>query len=149
MNRIDCLTERQRDVYLLRERGMSGLAIARELGITQNAVYQHIHHIERRLKQYDAYQDVKERNLEPIVIPLTRGDAKLIVRALREYRRRIESTVVQNIKSDWLGRVPYEYQLTDQLTEKVNEALYKQASESSECTPVKSECVPVESESEA
>ena len=123
MNRIDCLTDRQRDVYLLREKGMSGPAIARELGITGNAVYQHIHHYERRLKQYDAYRDAKERNLEPIGIPLTRGEAKLIVRALTEYRRRIESTVVQNIKSDWLGRVPYEYQLRDQLVEKVKAAL--------------------------
>lgn len=128
MKRIDCLTERQRDVYLLREKGMSGPAIARQLGITQNAVYQHIHHYERRLKQFDAYQDAKERNLEPISIPLTRGEAKLIVRALAEYRRRIQSTVVQNIKSDWLGRVPYEYQLTDMLAEKVIEALKKEAS---------------------
>ena len=128
MKRIDCLTERQRDVYLLREKGMSGPAIARQLGITQNAVYQHIHHYERRLKQFDAYQDAKERNLEPISIPLTRGEAKLIVRALAEYRRRIQSTVVQNIKSDWLGRVPYEYQLSDMLAEKVIEALKKEAS---------------------
>ena len=128
MNRIDCLTGRQRDVYLLREKGMSGPAIARQLGITQNAVYQHIHHYERRLKQFDAYQDAKERNLEPISIPLTRGEAKLIVRALAEYRRRIQSTVVQNIKSDWLGRVPYEYQLSDMLAEKVIEALKKEAS---------------------
>ena len=98
MSRIDCLTDRQKDVYLLREKGMSGPAIARQLGITQNAVYQHLHHIERRLKQYDVYQDAKERNLEPISVSLTRGDAKLIMRALAEYRRRIGSTVVQNIK---------------------------------------------------
>ena len=149
MNRIDCLTERQRDVYLLREKGMSGPAIARQLGITQNAVYQHLHHIERRLKQFDAYQDAKERNLEPISIPLTRGEAKLIVRALAEYRRRIQSTVVQNIKSDWLGRVPYEYQLTDMLAEKVIEALKKEASVKSESAPVQSECALVQSESKA
>lgn len=107
---------------------MSGPAIARQLSITQNVVYQHLHHIERRLKQFDAYQDAKERNLEPLCIPLTRGDAKLIVRALAEYRRRIQSTVVQNIKSDWLGRVPYEYQLTDQLADKVIAVLKKEAS---------------------
>ena len=124
MARIDCLTDRQKDVYLLREKGMSGPAIARQLGITQNAVYQHLHHIERRLKQYDVYQDAKERNLEPISVSLTRGDAKLIMRALAEYRRRIGSTVVQNIKSDWLGRVPYEYQLADQLADKLRKALY-------------------------
>lgn len=124
MSRIDCLTDRQKDVYLLREKGMSGPAIARQLGITQNAVYQHLHHIERRLKQYDVYQDAKERNLEPISVSLTRGDAKLIMRALAEYRRRIGSTVVQNIKSDWLGRVPYEYQLADQLADKLRKALY-------------------------
>ena len=133
MNRIDCLTERQRDVYLLREKGMSGPAIARQLGITQNAVYQHIHHYERRLKQFDAYQDAKERNLEPISIPLTRGDAKLIVRALAEYRRRIQ------IPAYWLGRVPYEYQLTDQLADKVIAVLKEPASGRSECAPVKSE----------
>ena len=124
MSRIDCLTDRQKDVYLLREKGMSGPAIARQLGITQNAVYQHLHHIERRLKQYDVYQDAKERNLEPISVSLTRGDAKLIMRALAEYRRRIGSTVVQNIKSGWLGRVPYEYQLADQLADKLRKALY-------------------------
>lgn len=124
MSRIDCLTDRQKDVYLLREKGMSGPAIARQLGITQNAVYQHLHHIERRLKQYDVYQDAKERNLEPISVSLTRGDAKLIMRALAEYRRRIGSTVVQNIKSDWLGRVPYEYQLADQLADKLRKGLY-------------------------
>ena len=124
MSRIDCLTDRQKDVYLLREKGMSGPAIARQLGITQNAVYQHLHHIERRLKQYDVYQDAKERNLEPISVSLTRGDAKLIMRALAEYRRRIGSTVAQNIKSDWLGRVPYEYQLADQLADKLRKALY-------------------------
>ena len=124
MARIDCLTDRQKDVYLLREKGMSGPAIARQLGITQNAVYQHLHHIERRLKQYDVYQDAKERNLEPISVSLTRGDAKLIMRALAEYRRRIGSTVAQNIKSDWLGRVPYEYQLADQLADKLRKALY-------------------------
>ena len=84
MNRIDCLTERQRDVYLLREKGMSGPAIARQLGITQNAVYQHLHYIERSLKQFDAYQDTKERNLEPISIPLKRGEVKLIDGLLME-----------------------------------------------------------------
>ena len=78
----------------------------------------------KRLKQYDVYQDAKERNLEPISVSLTRGDAKLIMRALAEYRRRIGSTVVQNIKSDWLGRVPYEYQLADQLADKLRKALY-------------------------
>ena len=124
MSRIDCLTDRQKDVYLLREKDMSGPAIARQLGITQNAVYQHLRHIERRLKQYDVYQDAKERNLEPISVSLTRGDAKLIMRALAEYRRRIGSTVVQNIKSDWLGRVPYEYQLADQLADKLRKAQY-------------------------
>jgi len=61
------------------------------------------------------------------------------VRALAEYRRRIQSTVVQNIKSDWLGRVPYEYQLTDQLAEKVIAVLKEPASGRSECAPVKSE----------
>lgn len=60
-------TERQKEVYKLREQKMTFAQIGNTLGISSNAARQHYQNALRRIREYEAYN----RMVEPITSPLT------------------------------------------------------------------------------
>ena len=123
--RLACLTDRQQIVYQLREIQKMKIAdIAEEMGVSYNAVRQHISNYKRRLREYDDYQSRQVRNEETVDLPITRGEAIVLIDAISEYRQIIENAVNHGYKTDWIGRLPYEYRIAGELSEKAQMAVY-------------------------
>ena len=77
-------TERQKEVYRLREQKMTFVQIGNTLGISQNAARQHYQNALRRIREYEAYNRMIEHNNQPVDFPITRGELKLIYMGLNE-----------------------------------------------------------------
>ena len=75
---LSCLTEQQREAYLLREEGLTYQAIGDKMGISTNAARTHVLHAERRFREYTLYHKIEEKNQELADIDLTRGELKVI-----------------------------------------------------------------------
>jgi len=118
------LSERQQDVWVLYARGESRRHIAEKLGITPNAVTEHLHHADRRFREYDRYCDALERNQENADLALTRGEVKIIIKALTLYEQELERGHYSSIRADWTGRLPWETQVVAGLYEKAQISLY-------------------------
>jgi len=67
---------------MLREKGLKIKEISEQLGISPSTVHQHIHQAERRFIEQEEYLASQERNLEPVSLPLTRGEVKILIKAL-------------------------------------------------------------------
>ena len=122
--RLSILTARQREVWLLYKQGKKKSKIAEELGISCGAVSGHIYSAERRLREYDHYYAVEERNEESVDLPLTRGEVKIIIEALSLYERELEHDTVHRAGSDWIGKLPFETKLVADLYDRAQTAIY-------------------------
>lgn len=122
--KFEALSERQKKVWALREQGKTVKETAQALGVSENAVRQTLKRIERRFREYERYMAEEEQDKTTIFLPLTRGEGKLIIRALRLLDRELDKTVVHNVKSDWYGRLPLESLLVADLLERVEFAVY-------------------------
>ena len=120
---LSCLTEKQREAYLLREKGLTYQAIGDTMGISCNAARNHVMHAERRFREYTLYHKIEERNLEKADIELTRGEVKVILEALNRLEREIMSDVKFNVNTDWRGRLPYEARIVVDIYRKANISL--------------------------
>ena len=120
---FDFLTERQKESYSRRQAGMTYTAIAAELGITPNAVRTHCVNAERRIREYQQYQKVIERDSVPVDLVLNRGELELIIEGLDKLVLSYEIQVQRNIKTDWRGRLPYIYHVVTKLNERAKQAL--------------------------
>lgn len=98
--------------------------IAEKLGISYQVVNQHIHNAERRIKEYREYCARQERNSEPVYLPLTRGEVKVIFKALAAYEDELEARVSRKGGSDWIGKLPYESKIVSDLYERVQIAIF-------------------------
>ena len=121
---LSCLTEKQREAYLLREEGLTYQAIGDKMGISMNAARTHVLHAERRFREYTLYHKIEERNLEPAQINLTRGELKVILEALVSHEREIMRTTKFNVQTDWRGRLPYEARVVVDIYRKASIAIY-------------------------
>lgn len=121
---LSCLTEKQREAYLLREEGLTYQAIGDKMGISVNAARNHVHHAERRFREYTLYHKIEERNLEPAQIELTRGEVKVILEALVSLEREIMRTTKFNVQTDWRGRLPYEAKVVVDIYRKASIAIF-------------------------
>lgn len=121
---LSCLTEKQREAYLLREEGLTYQAIGDKMGISMNAARNHVLHAERRFREYTLYHKIEERNLEPAQINLTRGELKVILEALVSHEREIMRTTKFNVQTDWRGRLPYEARVVVDIYRKASIAIY-------------------------
>ena len=65
------LTAKQKEVYLLRMEGMTFAEIGRKLGKSVNAVRENYRGVERRTREYTAYQRAETRNNEVVDFPMT------------------------------------------------------------------------------
>ena len=62
-------TERQKEVYKLREQKMTFVQIGNTLGISKNAARQHYQNALRRIREYEAYNRMVEHNNQPVDFP--------------------------------------------------------------------------------
>ncbi len=117
------LTERQKQVFLLRSSGLSYIKIGQQLGISASAARTHYENGVRRVREKERYNAVQERNNEIADIDITRGELKLILQGLSLLEIKLEGN--HRFKdSDWLGRLPYEHQLVTDLMAKARDYLY-------------------------
>ncbi len=124
--KLNILTKRQQDVWELHEQGQSRKQIAAKLGITYNAVVQHIHHAERRFHEYDLLCAAEEKDRQPADLSLTRGEVKIIISALWEYAQSFGESAHKAVNVDWVGRLPVETKLIADLHRKAQIAIYGQ-----------------------
>lgn len=124
---LSMLTERQQTAYMLKESGMKVKQIAEEMGITENAVRRHLQQVERRFQQFDAAQKMREENNVPVEFPLTRADLLVILSGLQSYTAEMMNRITKNSKSDWVGKLPPEYLLAEDLLARIEINLYGHA----------------------
>lgn len=125
--RMEALTPKQQVAVRLKEKGLTIKEIAAAMGVTYNAVREHLRHAERRFREYDEYMAIEKRNLEQVDLPLNRGEVKLMMAALRALERGYEKNVVKNIKSDWRAKLPYESKVIADLYDRMQELIYGKA----------------------
>lgn len=121
---MSILTDRQRTAYLLRLQKMTYKKIGERMGITPNAVSELIHHAERRFREYDRYNDARQRNNVIVDFPMTRGELLFTLSALRLLEAELEKGIQYRPSSDWAGRLPYEHSVVRSLEERLQLTLY-------------------------
>lgn len=125
--KYEILSEKQRRVWDLHEKGLNMMAISRELGVSYSAVRETMRRIDRKFREYDRYQEMEEKEKTTIFLPLTRGEGKLIIGALRHYESELERQ--NRALSDWRGNIPYKCELLADLYERAQIAVYGEVTE--------------------
>lgn len=123
--KLSVLSKKQRTAYILREQGLTYREAAKIMGISSNAVRQHIYNAGRRLREYEQFHAVKTNNELPVEFPMTRGELKIIVMGLRYIHQKLSHVAPSRINTDWLGLLPYEHQLAEQVLNRAESALYE------------------------
>lgn len=121
---LSILTKQQRTAYTLRMQGLTFQKIADTMGISANGARQHVRNAERRFREYDRFHAVQTKNATPVTFPLTRGDLKLMLEGLYYVKHKLEHLTPMRVHSDWLGRLPYEHQLVEDLVRRVETAIF-------------------------
>lgn len=112
---LSFLTDKQRTAYILRQKGKKYREVAADMNITEGTARQHYISAERRIREYERYNDAKNRNKIPLHLDITLGELKLIIIALNKLKFSTERSINHNIKSDWQGKLPYEYTILEDL----------------------------------
>lgn len=123
---LGILTVKQRTAWVLRESGLPIKKIAEEMGVTTNAVREHLHKAERRFREYDKYLDAKERNNEILHMELTRGEGKLIISSIIEYERILMKGVHVGKTVDEYGNLSYPSTLLPALLKRLQLLVYNE-----------------------
>ncbi len=118
-------TDRQKEVYRLREQKMTFVQIGNTLGISKNAARQHYQNALRRIREYEAYNRMIEHNNQLVDFPLTRGELKLIYIGLNELTKIKPYRVMANVRSNWEEKRSYERIIIDDLIDRAFEAIYQ------------------------
>lgn len=128
--KLSILTERQREAYLLYQKSKNYSQVGREMGISPSAVQQHVHHAERRFREYESYNAIQLKNNVMVQISLSRGDLKLALEGLELLEREQAKGVYKVVSSDCTEKVPYKYQRAVDLEKWIRSILYDQQGES-------------------
>ena len=124
-NDLSILTERQREVYLLRQQGMTCKYIGEELHLSVSAVSLHLRNAQRRFRQYQAFQEEKKRDGQTVAFSISRIELALIIEGLVLLGGKMHREIGgRNIRSDWQGRMPYRALAADALLTRAQLALY-------------------------
>ena len=118
-------TERQKEVYKLREQKMTFAQIGNTLGISSNAARQHYQNALRRIREYEAYNRMVEHNNQPVDFPLTRGELKRIYMGLNELTKVNPYKVTANVRSNWEEQRSYERIIIDDLMDRAFEIVFQ------------------------
>ena len=125
---LSFLTEKQRTAYILRHQGKIFKEIGEYLNTSTDSARKYYARAERRIREYEQYNDIKEKNNMPLEINITYGELKLIIRALIELISYMDKNIKHNVKSDWMGSRPYEYTIIKKLLERI-ELIYNDIQE--------------------
>lgn len=123
---LSFLTDKQRRAYILRQKGKKYREIAAAMNITEGTARQHFISAERRVREYEQYNDVKNKNKTPLHLDITLGELKLVIIALNKLKFSTERSINHNIKSDWQGKLPYEYTILEDLLKQL-QTIYTKA----------------------
>lgn len=122
---LSVLTERQRMAYTLRQQGLTYAKVGEAMGVSSSGAERNIKAAERRLREYAAYHAWQERNDEPVELPLTRGELRLVLRGLQMVENEIAQSVnTWNYRTDWKGRLPYEARILAGVLRRAHTAFY-------------------------
>lgn len=135
---LSILTPLQRQAYVQRTQGNTYKEIGERMGLSANAVSRLVHQALRRFREYEAYCRWKEQTASSVDFPVTGGEMELLVDGLRELQKTMLRTVSQRNRADWLGRLPYSYQLLGELLTRAEQTLaqYQAAEKEPFCDPV-------------
>lgn len=123
---LSFLTDKQRRAYILRQKGKKYREIAAAMNITEGTARQHFISAERRVREYEQYNDAKNKNKTPLHLDITLGELKLVIIALNKLKFSTERSINHNIKSDWQGKLPYEYTILEDLLKQL-QTIYTKA----------------------
>ena len=118
------LTAKQKEVYLLRMEGMTFAEIGRKLGKSVNAVRENYRGVERRTREYTAYQRAETRNNEVVDFPMTCGELKVVCDGLRKLQEDATRNIHPAAQKDWRDRLPYSALVVKQLLERAEKEIY-------------------------
>ena len=121
---LNILTEKQREAWELREKGMTYKEMAAQMGISMSAARAHVIKAERRFREYERFIKMKENDNETEVLTLTHGEIKLLVDALMKYEQELLHEARHDIRTDWQGRILYDELLVITLSEKLQHMVY-------------------------
>lgn len=121
---LSILTQEQKQVILLREQGLTYQKIAERMGISINAVSQHLKKIGRKFKEYACYHDPNKRNDCLAEIALTYGELEIILSGLMLLERSALKKIGGSNKGSIKARLPYEAQIMGNLMERIEVVLY-------------------------
>lgn len=121
---LEALTPKQRTAFMLRENGLTMKEIAAKMGLSYSMVREHLARADRRLREYEQYIAYEERNREPVDLPLTRGEVKLLMDALHALEREYEKEVIKNVKTDWRAKLPLESKIIADLNDRMQALIY-------------------------
>ena len=118
---LSVLTEKQREVYLAREKGESYTKIANRMGCRYSNARQHYVAAVRRLQAQEKYNSMKEKNSAPVDLTLTLGELKVARIALECLKGDIER---EQMRRKPENQTPsYEYDTAVQLIDKIRKAI--------------------------
>ena len=117
------LSPRQREVYELRTQGFSFREIAEKLDCHYATAREIYARAERRFREYERYHDTLAGNNIPVEFSLTFGELRLIYEGLILLRRFYMGKGCRGGCKDWMGNVPYEYQIIPVLMERAEDIL--------------------------
>lgn len=117
------LTEVQREIYLKVKDGAKFSQIARDKGVNPEAVRGAFKRAERRVKEYERFHAVKERNMEVVNMKITRGELKAMKEAVYALRLNYKNKVGRPLVSDWAETYPYMYDVVCGLYDKIEQTL--------------------------
>ncbi|MCC8067289.1 MAG: hypothetical protein LIO94_09350 [Clostridiales bacterium] len=145
--RLECLTEKQREAWKLKQQGLTYNEIAAELNISYVGARNHVIHAEQKLQKYDSQAEMEKGRGEsagvlwtakppeqeigvtgntnyPVEQPLSRADALLMLKLVGDYIKTCEYVTPHNAKKEWVSRMPYMYGYAMNLEKKHQQAVY-------------------------
>ena len=120
------LSDRQRQAYELREQRLTYQKIGEQMGISAGSASQAVHLAQHRLREYEAFCRWKEENSVSVNFPLTRGELTLLLDGARNLRLHMLRHAARWARTDWVGRLPYEFDLLEEVIGRASAALSRE-----------------------
>lgn len=119
---LSVLTEKQRQAFLMKQKGLTFAQMGKEMGTTAHSARQLFMNAERRLKAHEEYVDQLAKDSEKIELPITIGELKIIIEALEMLHFQRRPWAKDNSK-DWIARKQHQFLLLDGLLQRFQNML--------------------------
>ena len=118
---ISFLTEKQKTAYILRSCGMKFSEISKLMKISENSARQHFLIAEKKIKEYENSNGIKEKDLMPLTIDINLGELKVIISGLKNLKLFMWKNLIRKFKSLWNEELPYVYTVAEKLLERLQD----------------------------